>query len=115
MELSKGITMRKPNIAIIFVLCLFGISLTGCGAEKQNQSNISKNINGDSETQKNEEESWIEDTPDHVYHTVIDNADLAVNFDSYDDVIAASEFVVTGTVQKIKSYMYNINVLMLKI
>lgn len=97
--------MRKSNIAVIFVLCLFGISLTGCGAEKRNQSNISKNINSDSETQKNEEESWIEDAPDHVYHTIIDNADLAVNFDSYDDVISASELVVTGTVQTIKSYM----------
>lgn len=97
--------MRKSNIAVIFVLCLLGVSLTGCGAEEQNQSNISKNINSDSETQKNEEESWIEDTPDHVYHTIIDNADLAVNFDSYDDVIAASEFVVTGAVQTIKSYM----------
>lgn len=48
--------MRKLNIAVILVSCLIGISLTGCGVQKQNQSNVSKN-NSDSETQRFETET----------------------------------------------------------
>lgn len=48
--------MRKSNIAVILVSCLIGISLTGCGVQKQNQSNVSKN-NSDAETQRFETET----------------------------------------------------------
>ncbi|MCM1245866.1 MAG: hypothetical protein NC293_09525 [Roseburia sp.] len=103
--------MKKIYLTFILVLCLFGIGIVGCNIADQNQDSVSQNTNRDSTEKENEEAGWLEDTPENVYQTMIDRANLAVKFDSYDDVIAASEFVVTGTVQKIKSYIKDTRIL----
>lgn len=89
--------MKKTYLTFILVLCLLATGLVGCGIADQNQDSVSQNTDRDS--------------TENIYQTLIDHADLAVNFDSYDEVIEASEFVVTGTVREVRSYMKDTRIL----
>lgn len=101
--------MKKTNLKIILpVLFLLAVVFGSILFVMPHKDNTDKETTNSQKIMTQlAEKSWEEDTPEDIYKTESINADFAVTYDSYEDVVKASELVVTGEVKGIYAFFEN--------